>query len=77
MIKSVSSFFTRERPWMDSNFKDLLSIVIEKQVAQILHLLVHVALPLEALCCCLREDVKFDKVLVSGEESQTFEKLCP
>ena len=35
---------------MNSQLQYLLSVIIEEQIAQILHFLVDIALPFEALC---------------------------
>ena len=77
MIECVSCFLSAKWSWMDPQFQNLLSIIIEEQIAQILHFFVHIALPFEALCRCLRENVQLNEVFIAGEKSETFEKLSP
>ena len=77
MVQSVASLVTGEGPRIHSQFDDLLSEVIEEHVAEIFHLLVHVALPLETLSRGLRQDVNLDEVFESLEKSQSLEKAGP
>ena len=49
MVQGVMRLISCKRAWMDPELEDLLSEVVEEHVTQVLHLLLNVRLPLEAL----------------------------
>ena len=77
VIERVASFLSREGLWMNSELNDLLSKVVEEHVTHVLHLFFDVGLPLEAVSCRLRQDVKLDEVLIPGKETQSLKETRP
>jgi len=62
---------------MHPQLHELLAEFIKDHITQVLHLCVHVALPLYPLIVRLAQNVKLNKVLVACEESQPLEQLGP
>ena len=54
---------------MDSKLEQLFAEVVKKHDAEVLYLLVNVALPLDVLLSSLAQDVQLDEVLVPCEET--------
>lgn len=76
-IKSVAGFLAAEWSWMHSQLHELLAKFVKDHITQVLHLRVHVALPLYPFIVRLAQNVKLNKVLVPCEESQSLEELGP
>lgn len=62
---------------MHTHLLDLLSVRIMEQITQQFELVFDVALPGHTACMILRQDVKLDKMLVTGEEAKAFKQGCP
>ena len=58
---------------MDPKLEQLLAEVVKKHIAEVLYLLVNVALPLEVLFSGLAQDIQLDEVLVPCEEAESLE----
>ena len=54
---------------MHSQLDQLLAKLVENEIAKVLHLGVHVALPLYPLFVRLAQNIKLDKVLIPGEKA--------
>ena len=77
MVERVARFLSRKGLWVYSKLYNLLPKVIEKHVTHVLHLLLDVGLPLEALCRSLRQNVQLDEMLIPGKETQSLKETRP